>query len=113
MDKDTKMERQRIERSRARIPLAGDHKKKEEGKMPIGTGPDYYDGYNKEEEKIQKRIDELDDWWEDLEFSQKRGILGEDEDNETILKDQQYDEEWDEKTLEEREEIYRDWKDIY
>ena len=81
--------------------------------MPIGTGPDYYTGINPEEEKIQKRLKELDDWWEDLDFSQRKSILGEDEDNYTLLKDQQYDEEWDDMTLEGREEIYRDYKGIY
>ena len=80
--------------------------------MPIGSGPEP-PTYNPEEEKEQKRLKELDDWWENLEFSQKNAILGEYDDNETLLMDQQYDEEWNDMTLEGREEIYRAYKDIY
>ena len=80
--------------------------------MPIGQGPEP-PTYNPEEEKEQKRLKELDDWWEKLNFSQRKAILGEYEDNETLSREQQYDEEWNDMTLEGREEIYRDWKDIY
>ena len=86
--------------------------KKGKRSMPIGQGPEP-PTYNPEEEKEQKRLKELDDWWENLEFSQRNAILGEYDDNETLSREQQYDEEWNDMTLEGREEIYRDWKDIY
>lgn len=35
-------------------------------KMPIGNGPDYYDGIDREREKEQDLMNEVYEWWDSL-----------------------------------------------
>ena len=43
--------------------------------MPIGNGPDYYDGVNREREKEVKLGDKIQDWWDNLDESEKLDVI--------------------------------------
>ncbi len=43
--------------------------------MPIGNGPDYYDGVNKIEEEQLRLREKVDKWWNDLEDSYKYELV--------------------------------------
>ena len=43
--------------------------------MSIGTGPDYYNGINREEDERVKLGDTVQAWWESLEKSEKLDVL--------------------------------------
>ena len=43
--------------------------------MPIGDGPDYYNGINREEDKRVKLADKVNEWWEDLDESEKLDVI--------------------------------------
>jgi len=43
--------------------------------MPIGNGPDYYTGINKEEDERVKLGDKVQDWWDSLDDNKKYGLL--------------------------------------
>ena len=43
--------------------------------MPIGTGPDYYSGNNREEDKRVKLGDEVQEWWESLNDNYKFELI--------------------------------------
>lgn len=42
---------------------------------PIGMGPDYYSGINREEDERVKLADEVQNWWESLDESFKLDII--------------------------------------
>ena len=42
--------------------------------MPTGTGPDCYNGINKEEDKAVKLTKAIEDWWDDLTADEKYTI---------------------------------------
>ena len=44
-------------------------------KMPIGNGPDCYNGINREEDKRVKLANEVNEWWEDLDESEKLDVI--------------------------------------
>ena len=46
----------------------------QEVKMPIGDGPDCYNGIDPEEDKAVKLTTAIEDWWEDLTADQKLTI---------------------------------------
>lgn len=43
--------------------------------MPIGNGPDYYNGINREEDKLVKLGDEIQEWWDNLNESFKFELM--------------------------------------
>ena len=43
--------------------------------MPIGNGPDYYTGYNKEEEIEKKLVDRVENWWNGIDNYYKCELL--------------------------------------
>ena len=43
--------------------------------MPIGSGPDYYNGNNPEENARVKLANEVNEWWEDLDESEKLDVI--------------------------------------
>jgi len=43
--------------------------------MSIGTGPDYYNGVDRVREAEQKLMDEIDEWWNNLDESIKEEII--------------------------------------
>jgi len=46
-----------------------------ENKMPIGNGPDYYNGINREEDIRVKDGERVQEWWEDLDESDKLDVI--------------------------------------
>ena len=66
-----------------------------------------------EERRMAKRIKYLDAWWEERSFPERRDMVGQDDESYSILKDQGYDETWDNFSLEEKEELYDNWHKIY
>ena len=43
--------------------------------MPIGNGPDYYDGINKDEDTKIRLYDEIENWWNSQEESLQQEII--------------------------------------
>jgi len=43
--------------------------------MSLGTGPDYYNGINRKEDKRVKLADKIDDWWNSLDDNHKFELL--------------------------------------
>ena len=43
--------------------------------MPIGNGPDYYDGINKDEDTKIRLYDEIENWWNSQEESLQQEIM--------------------------------------
>ena len=43
--------------------------------MPIGNGPDYYDGVNKIEEEQLRLREKVNKWWYDLEDNYKYELI--------------------------------------
>jgi len=43
--------------------------------MSLGTGPDYYNGVNREREAEQKLMDEVYDWWDSLTEEEQLKVL--------------------------------------
>lgn len=47
--------------------------------MPIGNGPDYYNGNNREEDERIKTQDMVEKWWRTLDDNYKYELLAPDE----------------------------------
>ena len=43
--------------------------------MPIGDGPDYYNGINKEEDARVRLFDAIENWWNSLDEDVQQEIL--------------------------------------
>ena len=43
--------------------------------MPIGNGPDYYSGINREEDRRVKLEDEIQEWWESLDDNEQFELM--------------------------------------
>ena len=43
--------------------------------MPIGNGPDYYSGVNREEDERVKLMDEIYDWWDSLTEEEQYNLM--------------------------------------
>jgi len=43
--------------------------------MPIGNGPDYYDGINKDEDTKIRLYDEIENWWNSQDESYQQELM--------------------------------------
>ena len=43
--------------------------------MPIGSGPDYHNGINREEDERVKLADEVQNWWDSLDDNYKFELI--------------------------------------
>jgi len=75
--------------------------------MPIGDGPDCYNGINKKEDEQIRLQEMVDKWWYSLDHEYKRELLDAYYDDDKVDLDQRWNSlDWNDKW-----EIYRDEKD--